>query len=371
LATGNTIGTLHALGNLSLASDSRLDMGLGAPAPGGGTSDSVAMNSNTLSVPGTANSIGVNLSDPAGGAAGNGTYTLMTFQAGQYTGNTDASPFFTTDLPNTNSLNGATVSYHLADDSNTIQDGNPGAATRVIMNVTGGPNALLWTGVNNGNWDTSTSNFNNLGTGSSTTFAGNDNVTFDDTGANTVPVIVAAGGVQPNIITINNSTATYTISGGDIQGSSLGGGGGLYLLGTGPVTIDSNYTAAAPIRNNKSDTGSTTFNGMITNATSVTVNGGTLTLAGANTYAGNTTVNAGTLAVSGASATLGAGDVTVDGGLLDIMAGAFGGQRRTSCPRRRDQRSRRLAHTRRNRIHHRHLWKLDQRRHQCRFGESG
>jgi autotransporter-associated beta strand protein len=320
-ATGNTIGTLTALNSVSLDSGSSLNIGLGNP----GTSDRVDMpnffGSFALTVPAAANSVEVNLFDPAGGAAGNGTYTLMSFQAGQYTGSSDASQFFTGTLPIPNSLNGATISYHLADDSNTIQDGNASAATRVNMVVTGGPNALLWTGANNGSWDTSTANFNNLGTGSSTTFAGNDNVTFDDTGANTVPVTVAAGGVQPNIVTINNSTTTYVISGGEIQGSSLGGGGGLFLNGTGPVTIDSNYTAAAPIRNNKSGTGSTTFNGDITNATSVTVNGGTLTLAGANTYAGNTTVNAGTLAVSGSSATLGAGDVTVDGGTLDIMAG--------------------------------------------------
>jgi hypothetical protein len=92
-----------------------------------------------LTVPGAANSVGVNLSDPAGGAAGNGTYTLMTFQAGQFTGSNNASSFFTSSLPSPNSLNGATIAYHLADDTNTIQDGNPSAATRVIMTVTGGP----------------------------------------------------------------------------------------------------------------------------------------------------------------------------------------------------------------------------------------
>ena len=257
LATGTTIGTLTALGAVSLGSGSRLDIDLGAPAPGGGTSDRLDLpNGTALTVPGTAASIGVNLSDPAGGAAGNGTYRLMTFPAGQYTGSSNASQFFTSSLPSPNSLNGATITYQLADDSNVNQDGNPSAATRVNMIVSGGPNALVWTGAVDGTWNVGTPaspfNFNNLNTASGSAFASNDNVTFDDTGANTTPITVAAGGVQPNIVTINNSTATYTFSGGDIKGSSVGGGGGLFLGGTGPVTIDSNYTAAGPIMSNKS-----------------------------------------------------------------------------------------------------------------------
>jgi autotransporter-associated beta strand protein len=106
-------------------------------------------------------------------------------------------------------------------------------------------------------------------------------------------------------VTINNSSAVYTFTGGDIKGSSLGGGGGLFLGGTGAVTINSNYTAAGPIVSNKSGTGTTLVNGNITAATGVTVNGGTLTLAGTNTYTGSNTVNGGTLAV-GADFNLGA-----------------------------------------------------------------
>ncbi len=167
----------------------------------------------------------------------------------------------------------------------------PRAATRVNMIVSGGPNALLWTGAANGTWDVgTTANFTNLGTTSISTFAGNDNVTFDDTGANTTPVTIAAGGVQPNIVTINNSTTTYNFSGGDIKGSSLGGGGGLFLGGNGPVTIDNNYTSAGPIVSNKSGVGGTaTFNGAITAATSVTVNGGALLVNG-STSSGAVTV---------------------------------------------------------------------------------
>ena len=326
LATGTTIGTLTALGAVSLGSGSRLDMDLGAPAPGGGTSDRLDLpNGTALTVPGAAASIGVNLSDPAGGAAGNGTYTLMSFLAGQYTGSSNASQFFTGSMPSPNSLNGATISYQLADDSNVNQNGNPSAATRVNMIVSGGPNALVWTGAVDGTWNVGTPaspfNFNNVNTASGSAFADNDNVTFDDNGGNTAPITIAAGGVQPNIVTINNSTSTYMFSGGDIKGSSIGGGGGLFLGGIGPVTIDSNYTAAGPIVSNKSGAGSATFNGAITAATSVTVNGGAVTLAGANTYTGDNTINGGSLTASGASATFGTGDVTVNGGSAVISAG--------------------------------------------------
>ncbi len=100
LATGNTIGTLTSLGDVSLGSGSILDIGLGAPAPSGGTSDRLDLpNSTLLTVPGTAASIGVNLSDPAGGAAGNGTYRLLSFAAGTYTGSANASQFFTSAMP--------------------------------------------------------------------------------------------------------------------------------------------------------------------------------------------------------------------------------------------------------------------------------
>src|SRR5205085_2806012 len=94
---------------------------------------------------------------------------------------------------------------------------------------------------------TGPSNFNNLSPGGATTFAGNDNVTFDDTGANTNAINIVGAGMQPNIVTINNSTATYGFSGGDIKGSSVGGTGGLVLGGTGVVTIGNKYTAVGPI----------------------------------------------------------------------------------------------------------------------------
>lgn len=325
--TGNLIGTLIAFNSVTLNSGANLDIDIGAPAPTGGASDQVSLNgffgNFPLTVPAAAHTVGVNFNDTAGGAAGNGTYTLMTFPAGQYTGSTNASQFFTATTPVPNSLNGATIAYHLADSSNNIVDGTPASATKLIATVTGGPNALLWTGINNGNWNTGgDANFTNVGTNAASNFASNDNVTFDDTGANTNPVTIAAAGVQPNVITINNSNVTYSFSGGDIKGSSVGGTGGLILKGTGGLTINSNYTAAGPIISSKTTAaGAVTIAGNITAATSLTLNSGTLTLSGANTYSGLNTVNGGTLGVTGSAATFGKGDLNVTAGHAAIAAG--------------------------------------------------
>src|SRR5262249_15850653 len=130
----------------------------------------------------------------------------------------------------------------------------------------------------------------NVGTGATgVAFAGNDNVTFDDTaGANTT-VTVDAGGVRPNIVSINGA-ANYTFSGGDIKGSTIGGGGGLYFAGNRRPTISNNYTVPGPIVSNRNDIGSATINGVVSATTGVTVNGGTLTLGGNNTFTSNITL---------------------------------------------------------------------------------
>lgn len=334
--TTGPIATLTGLGATTFNSGSKLDIDLGAPDPSvtASVSDRFDSPSSAVTISGGANSVGVNLSDPAGGAAGNGTYRIMSFAAGQFTGS--ATAFSTSSLPSSNSLNGATVAYHLFDDSNANQDANPSAATRVVAMVSGGPNALVWQGTASATWNTGDANFNNFGTGATgVSFAGNDNVTFDDTGSANTTVTVNALGVQPNIVSINNTTATtYTISGGDVKGSSLGGSSGLYMSGNGNATISSNYSGAGPIVSNRSGTGTTTLSGVISASTGVTVNGGTLTLAAANTYSGTNTINAdssstvngtatkvGTLSIS-ADNNLGAStnSIVLGGGILKTTA---------------------------------------------------
>ena len=170
--------------------------------------DAYANGGFALTVPAAASSIGVNLSDPAGGAAGKGTYVLMTFRRAS----TLAAPMRASFLPprcrvptvSTASRRLRTTWLTTPTRFRRVQ---PGIATRMIMTITGGPNALLWKGAASGNWDTSAGNFDNLGTSETgVAFANNDNVTFDDTGSNTNPIMVAGGGVQPNIVTINNTT---------------------------------------------------------------------------------------------------------------------------------------------------------------------
>jgi autotransporter-associated beta strand protein len=71
-------------------------------------------------------------------------------------------------------------------------------------------------------------------------------------------------------------------------------------------------------------TGTQTFSGEISGeGVFRRMAGGTTVFTAANTYSGGTEVEGGTLSVSGASATLGTGDVTVTGGLLDIASGVM------------------------------------------------
>jgi len=123
---------------------------------------------------------------------------------------------------------------------------------------------IIWNGQDtngtNGSWDTSSLNWQG-----SASFIGADSVLFDDTAAGTTNVTIQAGGVNPSAVVFNNSTKTYTLSGGGISAGST-----LTLNGPGMVNLNT-----------------------------------------ANTYTGATTVNAGTLNV-GVGATLGSGPLVVN-----------------------------------------------------------
>ncbi len=129
-----------------------------------------------------------------------------------------------------------------------------------------------------GTWNTSAQNWrDNLG--NLTAYidgSPGDTVLFNDTPGSGPVAVTLTSSYQPASVTVNDTNASYTISGsGGIAGSS----------------------------------------------TSLTKNGsGTLTLATANTYAGATAINAGTVTLSG-SGTLGSGSaVTLGGGKLDLGA---------------------------------------------------
>jgi probable HAF family extracellular repeat protein/autotransporter-associated beta strand protein len=97
-----------------------------------------------------------------------------------------------------------------------------------------GPRNLVWTPQAGSNvWDHTIANWLNTDTNQITTFADGDFVTFanqaDPSAAHTI--LIEAGGVSPNSISVNSSQA-YTIGGGAIDGS-----GGITKSGTAALTL--------------------------------------------------------------------------------------------------------------------------------------
>ncbi|HOD80667.1 MAG: Autotransporter-associated beta strand repeat protein [Planctomycetes bacterium ADurb.Bin126] len=147
-------------------------------------------------------------------------------------------------------------------------------AVAVFSPVSAAP--LTWDATLNGNWDTTTANWN----AGAAMFADNDDVTFDDTASGTHSVSIV-GTVSPLSVTVDTGSS-YTLSNGTGTGTLAGTSGGLVKNGTG-----------------------------------------TLILGPTNTYTGSTLVNAGTLqltAQSPTSASLGStsGVTVVSGAALDL-----------------------------------------------------
>ena len=138
-----------------------------------------------------------------------------------------------------------------------------------------------WTGATNGRWDTSTVNWKEITSATSTAYIQGDDVTFDGSATGTTSVVLNAT-VSPSAVTVDSSTLAYNLSG----------------------------------------------TGKISGTTSLTKNGTTtLTIgnSGGNDYAGATTINGGTLKFGVANALPAAGSVSVENGAtLDL--GGFAGQ---------------------------------------------
>jgi fibronectin-binding autotransporter adhesin len=159
------------------------------------------------------------------------------------------------------------------------------------------PQSLTWNnagGTGDGtSWDVNTNqNWND--SGNSTTYADGDSVTFNDTNNGNFTVNIVAGGVSPGSMTVN-TTNTYTVTGGEINGSA-----GLTVTGGGTMILnDEDSSFAAP----------------------VTINGGsTLVLSGGGILATDVNVQNGTLQTQSDESTIGVvtlGDANNDGGVLD------------------------------------------------------
>ncbi|HEY4417472.1 MAG TPA: autotransporter-associated beta strand repeat-containing protein [Verrucomicrobiae bacterium] len=203
----------------------------------------------------------------------------------------------------------------------------------LVYNLPGQP--VQWA-VGNGNWDTTSSNWQPLGGGVATVYSESDPVTFDDNATGSSPITVTlTGDHAPGDIT-ENAAKEYIITGPNaiiaggtltknnsgtlvwaVNSSHAGGtviNGGILQVGNGGAT---GSLGSGPIANGSglafNLTSTLTVPGIISGSGSVTNNGGgTINLTGTNTYNGITVINAGTL--STALTSTGAGDYLVANG---------------------------------------------------------
>ena len=145
-------------------------------------------------------------------------------------------------------------------------------ATNTVLkvNITAA-DSVIWRGSTNGTWDVdATANWVLASNGTTPTkFYAYDVVRFNDGGLSR-PTLTLAGTIQPAVVTVENTTGTYTF-----QGDAITGATGLTKSGNG-----------------------------------------TLVLANANTYTGGTTLTGGTLALGAAGALGTSGTISMNGGAL-------------------------------------------------------
>ena len=310
ITPGASIGALNITGNLTMS---------------GGVSNRFEMSSSTndiIKVTGNLNLSGVNAIDvtllsslPAG------SYTLIS-----YTGTLSG-----------NAANLVLIGSSFGRNSAALSTATAG---QVRLIVTGNPGNLRWVGdgVAN-NWNTTTTNWFNIGAAIPDRYFDGDNVTFNDSGSQSPNINLVAGFI-PGSVTVSG-TASYTFAGA----GSIGGGASLTHSSSGTLTILTANTYTGPttisagnvqvgngttvgslgsgnvINNaalNYNPPATVTQSGSISGTGSVAKQGaGTLVLANNNTY-GNTTVVAGTLQVGTGAATgsLGSGSVLNNGALV-------------------------------------------------------
>ena len=262
--TGNTAGTLTQTGKLTLGGGT-LKFDLAATAtPGDGVNDLIAVTGDLALVDST--TITVN---KLSGTLVSGSYTLISC-TGALTGN--AATNLVLDLANI-----GRQSYALATTANSV-----------VLNVTGVPASLVWTGANATNptfWDlNTTANWNG---GPNGKFADGDLVLFDDTA--TATVVDVQGWLAPVSVTFNNTTAKpYSLTGtGSIDGAT-----GITKNGNGLVTITNDNSNSGAVALNGGIVSIATGDGLGTGA--ITIDGGTLAFTGtAAAWSRSLTLNAG------------------------------------------------------------------------------
>lgn len=179
----------------------------------------------------------------------------------------------------------------------------------------------VWSGANNGNWDTTTANNWTYG-GVPATYVNGGSVLLNDSAVGTTAINVTEV-VQPSSIMLNNSAKAYSIASsatGYIAGST-----GLRKAGTGSLTLSGGYNAY---------TGATIIEGGTVSVSTLANGGSASDIGAASSDAANLVLNGGTLAYAGATAsidrlfTLGAGGGTIEasgtGALVMNNTGAIG-----------------------------------------------
>jgi autotransporter-associated beta strand protein len=259
-----TLNGTTELGGLTLEDNTESDFRLGT------TSDRITVTATDgLTVPGPGGIHTINIfNDPAAG----GMITLIDYSGTALTA-TEFSRITLGILPSLGS-------YELINNT---------ANTSVDLRIT--LQNQVWKGFADGNWDDTTKNWALESTPAvPAAFSFDNPAVFDDT-ATITNVVVSTFGVNPLNITFNNTTKSYTLTGGEITGNS---------------SLSKNGSNSVVLSQSNSYSGGTI------------VNAGLLVFGGeANTGSGGTTINGGTLRIGSGGAT---GDIS--GGAVTVAAGA-------------------------------------------------
>jgi fibronectin-binding autotransporter adhesin len=305
-----------AMSSLTLGTSGNLTNVFTLGANANGTTPAVAV-SGALTLNGTV-TVNVNGS----GLTGPNTYVLTDF--GSVTG---SGSFIAGTLPSVVGYNATLVE----------------TATQLQLVYIAVPPTIKWA-AGNGNWDTTTANWQPLAGGSPVDYAEATPVLFDDSASGTGPITVTlTGNHTPNVVT-NNSTMNYTFAGSyNLTGAPLiksgsstltidnGSGNGFpsVTLNSGTLQIGNNDTNGSLGSGSVADnavlafdrTDSPTFANVISGSGGVTQNGsGTVTLSNTNTYSGSTTVSAGDLVTTTLSTGAGAYSV-LNAATLSVQVG--------------------------------------------------
>jgi autotransporter-associated beta strand protein len=141
--------------------------------------------------------------------------------------------------------------------------------------------AYVWSGLNSGNWDTTTENW--LFNGVSSVFANGGTALFDDTAAGQTNVTLNSP-VSPESVTVNSSSKTYSITS---SGANLiTGSGGLTKNGNSTLTLSGGVNTFS---------GVTTLSGGVLSVSTLANGGAASDIGAAGNSAANLVFNGGTL----------------------------------------------------------------------------